>query len=363
MVDVPASAPAVTVRLDYDRADAIVDLGLIGPDHFGGWSGSERSTVTVTPTWATPGYLPGRVAGGWQVVLGLHRVGPAGVTVSVEVDTTAVERPADPIPPPRPERPPPRELPAAPGYQWLAADFHSHTVHSDGALEVAELSVLAASRGLDVLAITDHNTISHHGHLEAAGQHAGILLVPGQEVTTDQGHANCFGPVPWIDFREPPDAWRQTTDAHGGVMAVNHPWAGDCAWRLPLAEPAPLVEMWHSTWDRTASTPLTEWRSFGGIPIGGSDFHRHQWGIVPGDPTTWIECADRTVAAVIDALRQGRVAVSASPHGPVLLRDGDDFVAIDADDCELVTTAVDSTSGRPGPAYLRAGPHVAAFTP
>ena len=48
------------------------------------------------------------------------------------------------------------------GHEWLAGDFHSHTVHSDGSLEVVELAALAAERGLDLLAVTDHNTISHH---------------------------------------------------------------------------------------------------------------------------------------------------------------------------------------------------------
>src|SRR5687767_14969060 len=145
VVDAPSGAPAITVRLDYDRTDAVVDLGLIGPDRFGGWSGSERSVVSVTPTWATPGYIPGAIAGGWQVVLGLHRVGPAGVTVYLDVDTSAVdEPPAAPLPP-RPERPPRRSLPATAGRTWLACDFHSHTVHSDGGLEIVDLAVLAAS--------------------------------------------------------------------------------------------------------------------------------------------------------------------------------------------------------------------------
>lgn len=355
VVDVPSHADALTVRLDYDRTAAIVDLGLLGPDRFGGWSGSERSTVTVTPTWATPGYVPGPVSGGWQVILGLHRVGPAGVTVTLDVDFDPVPPLAAPPMPPRPERPRRRDLPAAAGCTWLAADFHSHTVHSDGGLEIAELAVLAASHGLDVLAVTDHNTVSHHPHLVAAGDHAGILLVPGQEVTTDHGHANCFGALPWIDFRQPPETWRATTEAGGGVMAVNHPWAGDCAWRVPLREPAPLVEMWHSTWDLAHPAPLAEWPTFGKVPIGGSDFHRHGSGVVPGGPTTWVECADRTIDGVLDALRLGRVAISATPDGPLLLPHEDELVTVDADGCELV-------AGHAA-AHLTAGASVVALAP
>jgi hypothetical protein len=357
VVDVPAGAAALVVELDYDRTDAIVDLGLIGPDGFRGWSGSERSTVTITPDWATPGYVPGAVAGGWQVMLGLYRLAPAGVHVGVEVDTptTAPLPPAAPALPPRPERPPRRSLPAAPGHEWLAGDFHSHTVHSDGSMEIAELAALAASRGLDVLAVTDHNTVSHHSHLAAAGEHAGVILLPGQEVTTDTGHANCFGDIGWIDFREPPDRWRDASAERGGVMAVNHPWVWNCAWRMPLSVPAPLVEMWHWSWDRRDTSPITDWPAFGARPIGGSDFHRPGQGIEPGSPTTWLEVAERTVDGVLAALRNGRIAISASPDAPVLVRDGADVVAIDADGCELV----DDELG----ARLVADEQVVAFVP
>ena len=209
----------------------------------------------MTNEWATPGYLPGRVDGPWQVVLGLYRVAPGGVDVSIDITTPnqMPRRPTPPPLPPRPQRPPRRELPAAAGHEWLAGDFHSHTVHSDGSLEIVELAALAAGRGLDLLAVTDHNTVSHHAHLPAAGDHAGILLVPGQEVTTDVGHANCFGDIGWVDFRDPPDVWQARATERGGLMAVNHPWAWDCAWRMPLTQPADLVEMWHWTWDRRDS--------------------------------------------------------------------------------------------------------------
>ena len=48
VVDVPAGAAAIDVTLDYDRTETILDLGLIGPDRFCGWSGSERTNVVVT---------------------------------------------------------------------------------------------------------------------------------------------------------------------------------------------------------------------------------------------------------------------------------------------------------------------------
>lgn len=131
---------------------------------------------------------------------------------------------------------------------WYAGDFHSHTVHSDGALTVPELAWLACDEGLDFLAVTDHNTVSHHPELPAVGARYGIRLLPGQEVTRDEGHANVFGDTGWVDFRQPADSWYQHARTHGGVMSLNHPLGSDCAWRLPLADRPRHAEVWHSGW-------------------------------------------------------------------------------------------------------------------
>ena len=108
------------------------------------------------------------------MLVGLHRVPPPGVDYRLTVrEATAAEvtaeRDAQPEAPPVPERGPRRELPDVDGMRWLAADFHAHTLHSDGALGIEELAALAVSRGLDALAVTDHNTTSHHAYLPSVG--------------------------------------------------------------------------------------------------------------------------------------------------------------------------------------------------
>ena len=205
-VEVPPGTGALRVELDYDRVDgAVLDLGCFGPGGFRGWSGGARESFVIARDAATPGYLPGELeAGTWQVVIGVHRVPPDGVGYRLTAQTAraaaslrpALEETLAPLAPPAPaDRPPRRVLPAQPGMRWLAGDLHSHTVHSDGKLTVPELAVLAATRGLDFLAVTDHNTISHHAELAAASRRYGIILLPGQEVTTDGGHAGALGDV------------------------------------------------------------------------------------------------------------------------------------------------------------------------
>jgi PHP domain len=294
----------------------------------------------ITPGEATPGYLPGELEPGlWQVVLGLYRLPAdgAGYSVTASVSSTPGRlRPDPPAPVPAPlsERPPRRELPARPGHRWLAGDLHTHTVHSDGDLSVAELARYAAAQGLDYLAVTDHNTTSHHAELKDAAARYGIILIPGQEVTTEDGHANAFGDVGWIDFREPPDRWLDTTERRGGLLSVNHPIGGHVSWIWPMERRPPLAEVWHWSWlDPHWTTPLAWWLAWDptSVPVGGSDWHRPGADATPGTPTTWVECAGEGPGAVLDGLRAGRCTISARRDGPVLLRRDGEFVAVGAD--------------------------------
>lgn len=337
--ELPQGTASITVELSFDGG--VIDLGCHGPGGFRGWSGGARRRFTIGADWATPGYLPGELEPGlWHVWLGLHRIPPDGVPYEVTVTTsgTAPTRP-DETPLPRPERPSRPELPAPDGMRWLAGDLHSHTVHSDGTLTVHELACLAASRGLDYLAVTDHNTVSHHPELPAAGAHAGILLLPGQEVTTDLGHANVFGDTGWIDFRGPSADWAASAAARGGLMSINHPLSGDCAWRRPLpADHRPRhAEIWHSSWwDRRWGAPLAwaqVWRPQGVVPLGGSDFHDPAQEKGLGEPVTWVLAEGDDV---LGGLAAGRTAVSAGLDAPVLLRVDGELVALGADGTVLV---------------------------
>ncbi|MFW6090514.1 MAG: CehA/McbA family metallohydrolase [Actinomycetota bacterium] len=340
--EVPPGAGSLEAWLSYDRSAGVVDLGCVGPDGFRGWSGGSRQRFIVAADAATPGYLPGALgAGTWAVLLGLHRIPAEGLDVTVDVDVPATAAPeAEPAEPAVPERPPRRRLPAAAGLTWLACDFHAHTVHSDGVLGVGELAACAVEAGLDVLAVTDHNTVSHHPALPGLSKRYGVTLLPGQEVTTDRGHANAFGDIGWVDFRRPAASWVSVTRERGGLLSINHPLAGDCSWVHPLPERPRLAEIWHRTWqDRTWTSPLAWWTAWGldTVPIGGSDFHDPRRDTV-GTPVTWVACEADDPDAVLDGLRAGRTSAAASVDAPVLLRVGDELVAVDADGTLLVDT-------------------------
>lgn len=71
-------------------------------------------------------------------------------------------------------------------------DLQSHSTHSDGALPAAEVVQRAAEAGVEVLALSDHDTVSGVSEAIAAGERHGVRVVPAVEISAvDEG-----SPVP-----------------------------------------------------------------------------------------------------------------------------------------------------------------------
>jgi predicted metal-dependent phosphoesterase TrpH len=62
-------------------------------------------------------------------------------------------------------------------------DLHTHTTCSDGTLTPGQLVLRAADAGLEVLAITDHDTTAGFEQAEGCAAACGIALVPGVEIS------------------------------------------------------------------------------------------------------------------------------------------------------------------------------------
>jgi hypothetical protein len=62
-------------------------------------------------------------------------------------------------------------------------DLHCHSTYSDGLLSPAAVVRRAASRGVDVLALTDHDEVSGLAEATQAAREAGIDFVPGSELS------------------------------------------------------------------------------------------------------------------------------------------------------------------------------------
>ncbi|MGA7980285.1 MAG: PHP domain-containing protein [Chromatiaceae bacterium] len=66
-------------------------------------------------------------------------------------------------------------------------DLHTHSTASDGTLSPAALVARAAAAGVEVLALTDHDTTEGLPVAEAAAADRGLVLVPGVEVSVSWG--------------------------------------------------------------------------------------------------------------------------------------------------------------------------------
>ncbi len=342
--DVPTGTRAIRISLAYDSpaatADAVVgnilDLGLLGPGptavgrpDFRGWSGSERTTVVVADTAATPGYRPGRIeAGTWHVLLGLYRILPSGCTARVRVETFATPPRADLVElATRPARVAsgagPASSVARAARGWLAVDLHAHTTHSDGSETIEALAARARDTGLDALFVTDHNTDAHIGHLAAV---AGIALLPGEEVTTYTGHFNALGIRDWVEFRHADAAGVaraiDLVHAQGALASVNHPTSGGMPWRHGTDLDIDCLEVWNGPWSAEDDRAIEIFDAILDtgrrvVAVGGGDSHGPGPDEQPvGTPTTWVQAEGTSLAAILDAIRSGRVVLSRDPRTP-----------------------------------------------
>lgn len=64
-------------------------------------------------------------------------------------------------------------------------DLHTHTNFSDGAFSPKELITLAHKNNLDVISITDHDTISAISEAITHGEELGVEVIPGVELSSD----------------------------------------------------------------------------------------------------------------------------------------------------------------------------------
>jgi PHP domain len=394
---VPFGVPLHCSRIDvsyqyaavHGDAPCTVDIGIFDirgtepfTGGFRGWSGSDRRTFFIERERATPGYAAGALpAGTWSLLLGLYEIPPAGVrwwiTVEMEFAASAITEESR-LSEAEAALPVGVTTPGVRGTEsgWYRGDLHSHSEHSDGANTIREMADFAHSIGLEFLAITDHNTTTHHA--EMAATESPVLLVPGEEVTTYKGHANVWGLREWVDFRVTTDDEMQRVlrwvEARQRPMSMNHPKTHGPPWEL--ADPGFGVrEVWQAPWRwynwqsvRAWDEALTAGRRI--VQVGGSDAHwvppaeqRHPNTV--GDPTTWLYCeGGLSEESVLAAITSGRTAISDGPAGPMLTLeasdDGEGVVArhVRAGGCDLVFVADGEPRRR---VTLQAGDGVAAL--
>lgn len=339
---VPAGIGRVTIRFRYSGKEqhTTIDLGLFDPERFRGWSGGNKDSFTLSATDATPSYLPGPiVAGAWKLILGIPNI-RKGQSASYEARIW-LDAPGAPFAVSAFS-----DAPLKTGPAWYRGDLHLHTAHSDGtcasqsgrAVPCPLFKTLdaAVARHLDFIAITDHNAVSQFGAMrELQPYYDQLLLIPGREITTFNGHANVFGPTDFIDFRlgsaSVPTFAKllDQVEALHGLLAINHPKlpSGEicmgCGWsvadtdyaRIPAVEivNGGATQLFGNADNPVSGIPFWEAllnKGFRPTAIGGSDNHN-----APSDkdavgyPTTVVYAPELSDRAILGAIRAGHVFV------------------------------------------------------
>ncbi|MCQ1537521.1 PHP domain-containing protein [Methanocalculus taiwanensis] len=193
----------------------------------------------------------------------------------------------------------------------LRCDLHIHTSYSrDGESRVEDIIRRAEEIGLDAIAITDHDTVT--GARYALGQKTKVLIIPGIEVSTKEGHLLVLGVTDPIPAGLPVRKTIAIAEKMGGVTILPHPfhmWRHGVGLKLKDAlELVDAVEAFNSryivgTANRKAARLA---RRLGKPCIGGSD--AHHWRYV-GYGSTLID-AEPTVESVLEAIRSGKTIAS-----------------------------------------------------
>jgi len=196
----------------------------------------------------------------------------------------------------------------------LKIDMHVHTYYSDSDGSVSEVLEEAQRKGLDGLAITDHKTV--RGALEAIKRRSRLVIIPGQEVKTEQCEMLALGIKRKIKDDLPLLKALREIHAQGGLAVVPHPtipFFGSLNEKTMKILPLDGIEVFSSI------TPLPWYflrknlelaRKLQLSIIAGSDSHFLK---TVGDAYTIIYSEGRTVHEVLRAIKLGRTLIGGKP--------------------------------------------------
>ncbi len=108
----------------------------------------------------------------------------------------------------------------------MIIDIHTHTYPTsvDSFIEADELIEQAKSIGLDGVCITDHDGFWDHREVDDLSKRHNFLVLPGCEVTTEEGHLLVYGLRKYIFGMHRATFVKDKLDREEGAMVVAHPY-------------------------------------------------------------------------------------------------------------------------------------------
>jgi predicted metal-dependent phosphoesterase TrpH len=161
-------------------------------------------------------------------------------------------------------------------------DLHVHTSHSACStfLPVRAIEKIALRRGLDAIAITDHNTIE--GALELKNLARRIQVIVAEEIKTREGEIIGYFLAEKIPAGLPVKETIQEIRQQGGLISIPHPFDTLRTSRITrdameeIIAAVDMIEVFNSrdVFQKPDLDFIDKGKRLGVIPVAGSDAHQ-----------------------------------------------------------------------------------------
>jgi len=132
----------------------------------------------------------------------------------------------------------------------MLIDLHNHTWprSHDSVLDPGDLIERARVAGLDGVCMTEHDTVWNEAEARALAEKHGFLVIPGVEISTDDGHILAFGVEKYVFGMHRAHRLAEHVNERGGCLVAAHPYRRQMAWRDDPQE-------WRKSLRRAAENP------------------------------------------------------------------------------------------------------------
>jgi hypothetical protein len=186
----------------------------------------------------------------------------------------------------------------------LKLDLHVHTVRSyDAHTRREDLPAIIKSRGLDGVAVTEHNIFDPPSFDDA-------LVLPGVEISSRDGHIIALGINEMVQPKLPADDTIRRIHNQDGVAIIPHPYDPVCQC-VKIARLKTRPDAVETVNADALSFYISNWLArrdsakFKLPQVGGSDSHIPQ---TIGDAYTLIDAKSRDLKDILDGIRSGKVS-------------------------------------------------------
>lgn len=231
----------------------------------------------------------------------------------------------------------------SPAKEWgyYSADLHAHSNASlDGHTPIEQLVLVQLAADLDLVFISDHETIAGHELFAKTAQMRGVPAILSEEITTPQGHWNAYPlrcAVTYAPDKNPKDYFAQARACGAQIIQANHPGSTSDGYFALLGTEAfdygfDAVEIFNGEFDKGDASAIEQLFKFWNegrryVAVGNSD--DHDWmDFRPGQerygrPRTFVRVeGELTAEKWIAALKAGRAFATYGPMVNFTAQDG-----------------------------------------